>query len=134
MQTPNIPVYVHEITEMGVVKATLMRFLQLSPIDQLYLISTNLFNLPKLMMKDFNSGVLFIIEMELLHAGKYANESIILTNQIADMAVCFGNVKIFLGFLHLSRKYHFIPMIKTNNYVFVKKFLDENSINIKLIH
>ncbi|MBI3385478.1 hypothetical protein HY031_00115 [Candidatus Gottesmanbacteria bacterium] len=134
MQTPNIPVFVHEVTEMGVMRATLMRFFRLSFFDQIYLISTNLFNLPKLVMKDFNEGMLFVIEMEILHAGKHASKSVILTNQVADMAACFRNPKIFLGFLKLSKKYSFVPSVKTNNYRLVKDFLDQNSIHIKIVN
>lgn len=134
MQTPDIPVFIHEVTEMGVIRATIMRFLRLSLFDQMYLISTNLFNLPKLVMKDFNAGMLFVIEMEILHAGKHANKSVILTNQVADMAACFRNPKIFLGFLKLSKKYNFTPRVKTNNYKLVKDFLDQNSIHVTLVN
>lgn len=134
MQTPNIPVYVHEITEMGVVKATLMRFLRLSLSDKVYVILTNFFSLPKLAMKDFNQGMLFVIEMEILSVKKRADRKIILTNQVTDMAACFKNSKLFVGFQQLSKKYHLTPYAKTNNYSLVKKFFSQNSINVTLVN
>jgi hypothetical protein len=112
---PDFPRYVRDVTRYGVVGATMRKMLHLPLHTQVQLIIGNIPHAAELLRKDFVRGVLFLIEMELYQEANTANCGIVLTNQLADLAGCFGNGHLFEEFYRLAQRYHLKSGIVTYN-------------------
>lgn len=110
---PPVEQIAREMTESSQVMIIIKRALKLNPGQIIRLGINNLVYLPKLVKKDFATGVKLLCELTILANSR--TKSWILHAQMTDMAVALNNKDLIRDFLRLARVYGFRPAIATNN-------------------
>lgn len=99
---PNMPEFIRDVTEYGSTGAVLKRILQLNFKQIITLIWWNKFKIFPLLKKHFSTGIILLIQIDLLKI-KEKNDSslILLSDQITDLAVALNNLEILISFKNL---------------------------------
>lgn len=131
---PNMSEFIRTVTEYGQIGAIKKLLWQLSPFQLIILLWWNKFNLFKLIKKDFSTGILLLIQIELLQIISYKPKLIVLIDQVNDLAVALNNANILKYFISfVNNKLHIDTAIITNNLpTCLEKFADWK-INPRLI-
>ncbi len=117
---PDINSITRDLTNKTQIQIVTDSFMRLSNINKIVMIINNFIFLQKILKKDFAVGIKILCELEILKARK---KSYSLHNQMVDMAVALNNKEILFNFFYLSKKYNFVPEIKTYNPGFLINFL-----------
>jgi hypothetical protein len=120
---PNVSLIAREMTGTSQISIILHKFLKLSFKTKIKLAWNNLPYLINLLMMDYATGVKVLCELEMLYVGVSGDNVVCLHSQMLDMAVAVNNKKVIQYFFYLSKKYKFIPALKTNNYSYLLKCL-----------
>ncbi|MFA5828076.1 MAG: hypothetical protein WC841_01755 [Candidatus Shapirobacteria bacterium] len=121
---PDVALIAREMTSRSQVGIILSRFLGLNLMSKLKLMINNLPFLPLLARMDFAVGIKVLCELEILKLSESEKLGrVILHNQMADMALALDNKRMMTYFFFLSKKYGYLPGIKTYNIGAMIKFL-----------
>lgn len=114
---PDMRGYLRDASEFGVVGAALRRFGRLGPLDQARIGWHHLARLRRVLRRDFASGVLVMVEMELLRARRYGARAAFLTASVTDLALALDHARLAREFVWLvERTYGLQAGLATYNY------------------
>lgn len=113
---PNMVAYIRDVTDVGPIGAVVKRFLKLPLLEMVKLGMRNLPFLPKIVGKDFASGLMILAEMEFLKTKSWGHDTVLLNDQAADLGVAFSNYAVFTRFIKLAHAYGKRAGIWTNNF------------------
>lgn len=131
---PNMPLFVRLVTEHGNIGAMIKMAIKLDVVSLFKLAWWNKNNLLKLLKKDFATGVLILIQMEILQILKYKPRMVVLTDQITDLAVALDNTNIISGYFKTIKNVPIKSGIVTNNLINTAHTLSKLSMkNVEII-
>ncbi|KKT72227.1 MAG: hypothetical protein UX31_C0008G0020 [Candidatus Nomurabacteria bacterium GW2011_GWA1_46_11] len=116
LAAPNMVAYIRDVLDVGPIGAVVKRFIKLPVLDMVRLGLRNLPHLLKIVGKDFVSGLLILVEIELLKSKKAKIASVVLTDQVSDLGIAFGNNVLYDRFIKLAHAYEKDAGIWTNNF------------------
>lgn len=100
---PNMPRVVREVADNGVIGSQIRRFMKLGVRSQMTLLLRIFNKIPKLARNDFVTGILMLVDMEMTHFKRRKVDSIVLSNQITELALTFQNRRLFTEFIDVVR-------------------------------
>lgn len=113
---PNVNEIAREITSKSQMGMIIDRVKKLSIISIVKVGLKNVFFIPKLLKKDFATGIKLLCELEIAYAFQRKNSNhFVLHYQMVDMAIALNNPDIIRYFLLLSKQYKFLPGFMTFN-------------------
>ena len=114
---PNMATYIRDTTDRGITGAALVRFKRLHLSQQAHIIWRSLRRARRIIAKDFNTGILLLVEMELAKFQKWKPDYVFLHPWITDLVLALGNKNLFLDYVHLIRRiYRLNPGLMSHNY------------------
>jgi hypothetical protein len=114
---PNMRAYLRDASDHGVVGAALQRFRRLRPLDQARIALHNVRQAPGVLARDFATGVLVMVEMELARFRRYAPRTVVLNASVTDLALALDHDRLLRGFVRLAaRTYGLEAALATYNY------------------
>jgi len=114
---PDMRGYLRDASEFGVVGAALRRFRRLGFLDQARIGWHQLGRAPRVLRRDFATGVLVMVEMELLRARRYGAATAVLTASVTDLALALDHAPLLGEFVRLvERAYGLRAGLATYNY------------------
>lgn len=117
---PDVGGIARDLTDKTQIQIVLDKFMKLNSLNKIIFVFNNITFLPDLIRKDFATGIKILCELEIL---KSTSKEFVLHNQIVDMTVALNNERILLNYFYLSKKYNFIPVLKTYNPGYLINFL-----------
>ncbi len=122
---PNIVEFMHDVTENGNIGAIKKKIMQLTPLDIIRLMWWNKFNVRNILRKDFSSGIMILIEIEVLKILKSKPLYIVLSDYITDLALALDNKDIYYNFSWLMKRLGKENIFFTNNLpLFIDKCIE----------
>lgn len=113
---PNVIGYVREATDYGLVGAARRRVAQMAILDLLKIGVRGTLNAPGVLKRDFNTLMSILFEVELASFKPLEPRVVFLHPQITDLALAFGNRRLFELYVRVMRKrFHTEPGLATNN-------------------
>jgi hypothetical protein len=114
---PNMRAYLRDASDYGVVGAALQRFRRLGLLDQARIAWHNLPRAPRVLGRDFATGVLVMVEMELARFRPFRPAYGVLNASLTDLAVALDRGGLVGDFVRLAeRAYGLRPALATYNY------------------
>lgn len=114
---PNMRAYLRDSSDYGVVGAALQRFRRLRLADQARIALHNVPRAPGVLTRDFATGVLVMVEMELARFRQYAPTTVVLNASVTDLALALDHERLLRGFVRLvERTYGLEAALATYNY------------------
>jgi len=114
---PNMTAYVRDTADRGIIGAALVRFKRLGLLEQACIMWHNVGRAHRVIAKDFNTGLLLLVEMELAKFRKWRPTHVFLHPSVTDLALALDNKKLFVEYAHLIRRvYRLKPGLMTHNY------------------
>lgn len=114
---PNMATYIRDTTDRGITGAALVRFKRLHLSQQAHIIWHGLKRARRIIAKDFNTGILLLVEMELAKFQKWKPDYVFLHPWITDLVLALGNKNLFVEYAHLVRRiYKLNPGLMSHNY------------------
>jgi hypothetical protein len=114
---PNMRAYLRDASDYGVVGAALQRFRRLGLADQARIAWHNLPRAPRVLARDFATGVLVMVEMELARFRRFAPAYGVLNASLTDLAVALDRGRLVAEFVRLAeRTYGLRSALATYNY------------------
>jgi hypothetical protein len=114
---PNMRAYLRDASEHGVVGAALQRFRRLRPADQLSIALHQARQSPRVLARDFATGVLVMVEMELARFRRLAPQYAVLNASVTDLALALDHDRLLRDFVRLAaRTYGLKATLGTYNY------------------
>jgi hypothetical protein len=108
--------YVREATDYGLVGAARRRVAQMAILDLLKIGVRGTLNAPGVLKRDFNTLMSILFEVELASFKPLEPRVVFLHPQITDLALAFGNRRLFELYVRVMRKrFHTEPGLATNN-------------------
>jgi len=113
---PNVIGYVREATDYGLVGAARRRIQQMALLDLIKIGIGGAFKAHNVLKRDFNTLMSILFEVELASFKSLAPQVVFLHPQITDLALAFGNRRLFELYLSVMRtRFHAEPGLATNN-------------------
>jgi hypothetical protein len=112
---PDMDRFIREVTEYGNIGAIMRRILRLRPKDIFTLGWWNKSKLIRIAKKDFNVGVLLLVQTELLRIKNVRSKKILLTDKVVDLAVANRNLLLMEELVASIRNVGAAPGLMTNN-------------------
>ncbi len=114
---PNMRAYLRDASDYGVVGAARHRFRRLRVLDQARIAWHNAPRALAVLARDFATGVLVMVEMELVRFRPYAPSSVVLNASVTDLALALDNDRLLREFVRLvERTYGLEAGLATYNY------------------
>ncbi len=114
---PDMRGYLRDASEFGVVGAALQRFRRLGPLGQARIGWHQLCRAPRVLRRDFATGVLVMVEMDLLRARRYGAGTVFLAASVTDLVVALDHARLAREFVRLAeRAYGLQAGLATYNY------------------
>jgi hypothetical protein len=113
---PNVIGYVREATDYGLVGAARRRVQQMAILDLLKIGIRGALKAPGVLKRDFNTLMSILFEVELASFKSFEPPVVFLHPQITDLALAFGNRRLFELFVRVMRtRFKTEPGLATNN-------------------
>src|SRR5580704_18208173 len=113
---PNVVGYVREATDYGLVGAARRRVQQMALVVLLKIGVRGALNAPGVLKRDFNTLMSILFEVELASFKSLQPRVVFLHPQLTDLALAFGNRRLFELYVRVMRKrFHTEPGLATNN-------------------
>jgi hypothetical protein len=113
---PNVIGYVREATDYGLVGAARRRVQQMALVDLLKIGVRGALKAPGVLKRDFNTLMSILFEVELASFKPLQPRVVFLHPQITDLALAFGNRRLFELYVRvMRRRFHTEPGLATNN-------------------
>jgi hypothetical protein len=117
---PNIPSYVRDAGDYGLVGAGVRRLLRLGFGNLARLGYYNYSRIFKVLQKDFNTAIQIFLDVEMAEFRRLQPPAVFLDGQITDLSVAFDNRELLMRFAEVMRdRYHTEPGLVTNNLGFL---------------
>lgn len=114
---PNMRAYLRDASDYGVVGAALQRFRRLGVLDQARIALHNVPRALGVLTRDFATGVLVMVEMELARFRHYAPSAVVLNASVTDLALALDHDRLLREFVRLAeRTYGLTSGLATYNY------------------
>lgn len=114
---PNMRAYLRDASDYGVVGAALQRFLRLPVHDKARIALHQVPRALHVLRRDFATGVLVMVEMELARFRPYRPASVFLNASVTDLALALDNVRLVREFVRLCERTYGLPAgLATYNY------------------
>lgn len=114
---PNMPAYMRNAADHGVVGAARRRFQRLGLRDQLRIALHHAARAPRVLARDFATGLLILVEMELARFRRHAPAGVMLSASVTDLALALGRAELLRDFVRLAeRRYGLEAGLATHNY------------------
>jgi hypothetical protein len=114
---PNMRAYLRDASDYGVVGAALQRFRCLGLLDQARIALHNLPRAPRVLARDFATGVLVMVEMELARLRRLTPTYGVLNASVTDLALALDQRRLIADFVALTeRAYGLRSALATYNY------------------
>lgn len=131
---PNVPSYVRDATEHGIVGAGIRRLGRTGLVGMIRAAMAGAAHPTRLMKKDFATILSILCALEMGEMSRFRPPAIFLHSQMTDIALAFGNRRLFLSFARQIRaRYGAEPGLVTANFVQLSAKLQEWEIPISLI-
>lgn len=131
---PNVVGYVREATDYGLVGAARRRVQQMALVDLLKIGVRGALNAPGVLKRDFNTLMSILFEVELASFRSLEPGVVFLHPQITDLALAFGNRRLFELYVRVMRKrFHTEPGLATNNLGWLLPKLKEWNLEIPFL-
>lgn len=112
---PNVELIAREMTDTSQVGIMIRRLSQLKVRAWGKLVLNNIKFTPRVLRKDFATGIKILTELEILKFNGEKNLHFVLHSQMVDMAVALNNKRLLQYFFGLAQSYRFQPGLKTFN-------------------
>jgi hypothetical protein len=114
---PNMRAYLRDSSDDGVVGAALQRFRRLRLVDQARIALHNVPRAAGVLSRDFATGVLVMVEMELARFRRWTPSTVVLNASVTDLALALDHERLLRGFVRLvERHYGLEAALATYNY------------------
>lgn len=122
---PNMRAYLRDASDAGVVGAARHRFFRLGPRDQLRIALRHVGRARKVLARDFTTGMLMLVEMELARFRPFRPRRVLLTASVTDLALALDRMALLRDFVGLAeRSYGVEAGLATCNYGMLESRLD----------
>jgi hypothetical protein len=131
---PNVIGYVREATDYGLVGAARRRVAQMALVDLLKIGVRGALNAPGVLKRDFNTLMSILFEVEMASFKPLKPRVVFLHPQITDLALAFGNRRLFELYVRVMRtRFHTEPGLATNNLGWLLPKLEEWNLAIPFL-
>ena len=131
---PNVIGYVREATDYGLVGAARRRVQQMALVDLLKIGVRGALKAPGVLKRDFNTLMSILFEVELASFKPLQPRVVFLHPQITDLALAFGNRRLFELYVRvMRRRFHTEPGLATNNLGWLLPKLEEWNLEIPFL-
>ena len=131
---PNVIGYVREATDYGLVGAARRRVQQMALVDLLRIGVRGALKAPGVLKRDFNTLMSILFEVELASFKPLQPRVVFLHPQITDLALAFGNRRLFELYVGvMRRRFHTEPGLATNNLGWLLPKLEEWNLEIPFL-
>jgi hypothetical protein len=131
---PNVVGYVREATDYGLVGAARRRVQQMAFLDLLKIGVRGALKAPGVLKRDFNTLMSILFEVELASFKPLQPRVIFLHPQITDLALAFGNRRLFELYVRVMRtRFHTEAGLATNNLGWLLPKLQEWNLEIPFL-
>ena len=103
---PNMRAYLRDASDYGVVGAVFRRFRRLRLADQVRIALHHVRRAPQVLARDFSTGVLAMVEMELPRFRRLAPACVVLNASVTDFALILDNHRLLRDFVRLVSGTH----------------------------
>ncbi|MGB6849923.1 MAG: hypothetical protein WBG05_17130 [Thermoanaerobaculia bacterium] len=114
---PNMRAYLRDASEHGVVGAALQRFMRLPLPDKARIALHNIRRAIGVVRRDFTTGLLIMVDMELVRFRRYGASAAFLNASVTDLVLALDDPRLLREFLGLVRRtYGLEAGLATYNY------------------
>lgn len=114
---PNMQAYMRDASDHGVIGAAVQRFRRLGLLDQARLALHHVRRAPRILARDFATGLLVLVEMELARLRRYAPAGVLLNASVTDLVLALDAPRLLSDFVRLvERTYGLEATLGTYNY------------------
>jgi len=114
---PNMQAYMRDASDHGVIGAAVQRFRRLGPLDQLRVALHQVGRAARIVARDFATGLLILVEMELARLRRYAPAGVLLNPSVTDLVLALDAPRLLGDFVRLAeRAYGVEAGLATYNY------------------
>ncbi len=131
---PNVPGYVREATEYGLVGAGIRRLVRVGPLGFFRAALVGARNPFKVLKKDFPTMLQALYEIEMGEFGQFRPPAVFLHHQMTDLFLSFQNRQFFADYERIMRRrFKTRPALATSNFPALAAKLKEWNIPIRII-
>jgi hypothetical protein len=114
---PNMRAYLRDASEHGVVGAALQRFIRLPFPDKARITLHNIRRTLGVVRRDFTTGLLIMVDMELVRFRRYGASAVFLNASVTDLVLALDDPRLLREFVRLAdRTYGLEAGLATYNY------------------
>lgn len=131
---PNVPGYIREATEFGLVGAGLRRLARMGPAGMVRAGLAGLRHPMRVLRKDFPAMLEILYELEMGEFARFRPPVVFLHHQMTDLFLSFGNARFFHDYASaMRRRFGTEPGLATSNFALLGQRLIEWGVAVRFV-